>query len=513
VILPREYLERALRQRQITPVDFARREALPFAIVHQLLAGDYPTDATALHAVGRAIGLSAVDWAEALAPGLARQSPLEARTSFAGRLWRLLVTTPLTMAALAAELGVGVRSLQVALGRGLPGPRLRRGPLLDRLGVPPGDALRRGLPQAGDAELAQAVGEALAREDLSRAALARAAGTTARTIAQLAEGVVPAGLDPRLAPRLAPLLRLSREHLAGLLARSWRALPIGAGTLTHLLIRHCFLHGLTTAHLARRLGLPPRVVRGIIAGRCGDERALDALYRELRCSDGEWEQALYAQSLHRQASGARARGDRPLAPLRQLVFDAATRAGVTPYAWGERHGLRRDALRGLLDGGLVPRREEVRSQLMRALRLDRVAYDTASRALAATFSPRRHQLDGIVPVTGVQEALLQLVRRQRLPLALIAQRTGVPRREIERLLREGACELRPDGREGLRRLLGLDRESFARQCAPSEVERVADEEQRLMRVFRKLAQGRKKLLLEQAGRILAAQSAGLMART
>ena len=93
---------------------------------------------------------------------------------------------------------------------------------------------------------------------------------------------------------------------------------------------------------------------------------------------------------------------------------------------------------------------------------------------------------------------------------MIAQRTGVPRREIERLLREGTCELRPDGRERLRRLLGLDRESFARQCIPTELERVADEEQRLMRVFRKLAQGRKKLLLEQAGRILAAQSAGLL---
>ncbi|MBA3939502.1 MAG: hypothetical protein H0X38_18790, partial [Planctomycetes bacterium] len=110
MILPRELLERSLRERHITPVDFARREALPFAIVHQLLAGDYPPDPPALHAVGRAIGRSAAEWAEAVAPGLARQSPLEARTSFAGRMWRLLVTKPLTLAALATELDVGVRS-------------------------------------------------------------------------------------------------------------------------------------------------------------------------------------------------------------------------------------------------------------------------------------------------------------------------------------------------------------------------------------------------------------------
>jgi plasmid maintenance system antidote protein VapI len=124
--------------------------------------------------------------------------------------------------------------------------------------------------------------------------------------------------------------------------------------------------------------------------------------------------------------------------------------------------------------------------------------------MAERFRPRERYLDRVVARTGVQEHFLRLIREQGQTVVSIAKAAACSRKTIEKIALYGASDLRPDIQDRIRRFIGLSPETFARQLEPvtDDTELGADDELRLVSVYRKLPAERQRKMLEMAGRLL-----------
>jgi transcriptional regulator with XRE-family HTH domain len=509
-LIPRQFVEQKLHDMRVTPGDFARQRRIDFEVVHKVLQGDYPENPPALNALGQALGAESHAWAAALAAGLARLSSEDAAKSLKGRLWAFLIERGMSVPECAEKFKTRPRVLYLALSSGQVSGRLKKSQVLDALGLTaddfPDDSTRRSVASPA---LQQLIERAFtANPQLSMRSLAEDLGVAPKTISFLLDGTVPHVFDPVVVPSLAFKLKVPVGELAHVLASLWRTQSSNIGTLKYLVAKHCFTHGLTMKVFAQRSGVSEETVRNISLGRIPNAVALEAVRAQLRPPESEWDRAIRGQAARRMAdSGAyRSLADsQPVKPLNELITAAADRAGVDAYTWGQALGISTRNLRSVLNDGHAPRREEIRAPLIRALHLERLTYDSACRLMAQNHRPRERYLDRVSARTGIQEHFLRLIREQGMTVISIGRAASVSRKTIEKIARYGASDLRPEIQERIRRYIGMSPETFQRQLEPvtEDLELNADDELRLVSVYRKLPADRQKKLLEIAGRLLA----------
>jgi len=507
---PRLILERHLAVRGTTCWAWAEAERLDSGIVHALALGEHPCAAPQLCAIGTALGCDSTAWAQALAAGICRCPVAALAESLRGRLWSWLIARGLTLEEGATACGVPRRALALAARSGRISGRLRASRLPAFLGLAHGHPLLDPGPR-GCPALRALIADGRSRHPHSVQALAERLGVAARTVRLLLRGALPPVFNPEVVPRLARCLGLDHERLVVALARAWQlrqtvqpAHP-SPPTLASLLMRHCLAQAISARRFAATLGCSAGQVRSWLRGRLPRAHSRERLRVALGVAPEPWTQACRAQAALCYATRDEPdqAGEPPAPPapsLAQLITRRAAAQGLDSMRWALAAGISGVVLGRVLRQGQAPRREEVRATLMRALGVDRLAYD---RAVARLLAERRSALPLAPsgPRTALQEHLIGRLRAGSTSIGQLARDSGVGRSTIERVVRHGGADLRLAVREKLRAYLGLESSAFQRQVQPLGDERCDDdEEMQLLRCFRLAAPAARAALLAQAVR-------------
>ena len=510
--LARELLDRHLTARATTSWAWAEAAGLDGAIVHALTQGEHPCAAPQLQRIGRALPCSFEIWARAVAAGICRCPQAALTQSVRGRLWLWLITRGLDLDAGAHACGVPRRSLALLARGGRVSARIRASRLPAVLGLDPADPLLTAVG-GGCLELRTLLADGRRRHPHTVQDLAEQLGVAARTLRMLLRGVLPPLFNPTVVPALARRLGVEPQRLVDALMRAWQSALGGPGprpgppTLATLVMRHCLSQAVGPEQLAVQLGCSAGQVRSWLRGRLPRAALREQLRRCLGCAPPAWAEACRAQAgLRSQSAPRAAAGAPPGAPtLVQLISSCAAAQGLDRLRWALQAGISGGVLARLLRDGQAPRREEVRALLMRALGIDRPAYDRAVASLCA--ERRRAPRQEPALRTALQEQLRGRLQDGTTTILQLAHASGVGRSTIERVVRHGGTDLRLAVREKLRAYLGLESSAFQRQLEPLDAERLDDDEElRLVRSFRQAGSAARAALLEQALRLAARPS-------
>lgn len=514
---PRELLYRHIQEGNDTPVDFARRGRIPFEVVHEILNGEYPKDPKSLHFLGKRLKVDLVEWANRLAAGLTKTNEEQARTSLAGKIWSHLIVEGMSIEAAAKKYKSTVRAIYRVLVSGYAGPSLRQGTLLDAIGLAKDDPLRSQKPPVGvDAGLAEYLGQAVKARNQTVEQISISVGMPAAKLRQLVRGNVSPRLLPIYVPAIARELKLNVRELASRIARTYRTISDCTGTLKYLLSRHILEHGIYIDVFAKQCGVSRENLATVYRNGIPIDENMERIAAKLSATKEEIAHAVRVQSNRRivKSSSYQAGTDRVVS-LNELIQRAANAENIDLHEWGQRHGVKRIYLRSIVYDGIPPKREEVRKPLMVALKLDRIEFDRACRKMAESSKPQADSYLRVKPTTGLQEALLRLVRQGQ-SIRDIAEAIDAHEKTVGDYLRSAEVlrRARPASQERLRAFLGLDAQTFLRMMEPLEADDQVDddEEMRLLSAYRKLGEMDQYKLREIAGRMLAQRRFDTFAR-
>ena len=275
-----------------------------------------------------------------------------------------------------------------------------------------------------------------------------------------------------------------REWL-GISERDWSALiAAGAGasadesatvlTLQQLVTRALYEHGLTEQELSDQCDVPYATLMGVTRkGAVPRQPALNAIARVLNLSPGDIAAAVRVTRIARRGVSVQQlqAGRVSKTPgLATLVVERANSKRQSLAAFSSAAGLGYLVVSRLVEQRQVPEMPADRELLREALELDEATFDEACQATEKTDPPEQQPTTGVFassndPLLGhdstpLQQALVGMMRSERLTIKELARRANLSQVTMSRLLKDGQPPARAKTHQNLQKLLGLTADSY-----------------------------------------------------